>query len=205
MQITLARISSFSGLLRSLIWLAGFSALQACSAFEQSSANIKSAELTFRVHQSCVFPVFGSKCIPVSFSGSAPQVSAGAEEWLVVGGKRFQDANGHEFFILYSSSPSRPKSDGKGYCGSGIESKASLWEIDYRKQRAVYRDEILLESCLNNLALNMASEKEFINYLKIADPAEWRVEWIDHPRFGAGQYSVRVESGRLSIAKVTTD
>lgn len=185
--------------LKLLLWFFIFTAFQACSA--PDTAKNPAAELTFRSNQACVFPVFENKCIPINLPSAAPQVSAGSGEWFVVGGRRFQGADGAELFVLYASSPSRPQSDGLGYCGSGIESKASLWAIDYQRKRAIYRDEIALESCLENFALNVPSERAFIIDLKVADPSNWQIEWLDHPRFGAGKHLIKVQGDGFIITK----
>jgi hypothetical protein len=105
-------------------------------------------------------------------------------------------------FIIFVRSPSRPGSMGRGYCGAGYEDYLLLVELE--KKILVFRDQFLLQSCLNgNLIYTDDGQDDPIKLLIRNDDGSLDFSWeTDKPD---QTHKLTVRNGRFVITLSRSD
>jgi hypothetical protein len=121
---------------------------------------------------------------------------AASSEFFVVG-RRVFSSDGKVFLLLLTQTLSKG-THGQGYCGAGTEDVLRLVELRSLERRLIQKDEVLIQSCLHNLALADDSGKSLRARLEdVANPQEITLRWLQHPQFGDSARTAEVSGNAV--------
>lgn len=133
----------------------------------------------------------------VALAASLQRAVAGATNLIVVGDGEFQQ-DGRRYLMLGVAVPSK-QANGVGFCGAGTEDKLLLVELG-KSHRLYLRDGLEIQSCLKSFALSSDQGTDLHVVLgSIADPSEFQLTWLMHPKYGDVSKTVHVRGGKLFI------
>lgn len=137
------------------------------------------------------------KAHAVVLAASLQRAVVGATNLVVVGGGDFQQG-GRRYLLLGVAVPSN-QANGAGFCGAGTEDKLLLAELG-SAHRLYLRDELQIQSCLKSFALSGDQGADLKVVLgSIADPSEFQLTWLMHPKYGDATKTVHVRGAKLLI------
>lgn len=182
-------------LIRISRWLVGAYLLVSVSVHaEQQSCVSVSLDSSGRVRgvDTCA-----GKAHAVALAASLQRAVVGATNLVVVGGGDFQQG-GRRYLLLGVAVPSN-QANGAGFCGAGTEDKLLLAELG-TAHRLYLRDKLQIQSCLKSFALSGDQGADLNVVLgSIADPSEFQLTWLMHPKYGDVTKTVRVRDAKLLI------
>ena len=115
-------------------------------------------------------------------------------------GNQALEIEGQTYFLIVTQKMSR-ELQGKGFCGAGTEDVLRLVQLDKKHKRLVQTDELLIQSCLNNIEIYNDNGQPLRALLTtsadLANPITLR--WLSHPKFGDEYRTISIESGKLVV------
>lgn len=186
MPTTLIRISRWLVSAYLLVSVPVYAELQSCVSVSVHSSG--------RVH---AVDTCAGQSHTVALAASLQRAVVGVTKLVVVGGGDFQQ-DGRRYLTLGVAVPSK-QTNGTGFCGAGTEDKLLLVELG-KAHRLYLRDELEIQSCLKSFSLSSDQGTDLNVVLgSIADPREFQLTWLMHPKYGDATKTIRVRDAKLLI------
>ena len=115
-------------------------------------------------------------------------------------GNQVIEIESQTYFLIVTQKMSR-KLQGAGFCGAGTEDVLRLVQLEKKHKRLVQTDELLIESCLNNIEIYNDNGQPLRTLLRttsnLTNPIT--LKWLSHPKFGDEYRTISIERGKLVV------